>query len=42
VSRAERDVGDLLNNLYAKTDLDQKEEKSIFFNQNFAWWAICG
>jgi hypothetical protein len=41
VSRAKREVvGGLLNNLYAKADLDQKEEISIFFNQNFARWAI--
>jgi hypothetical protein len=40
VSRAKREVvGGLLNNLYAKADLDQKEEISIFFNQNFARWA---
>src|SRR6185503_3242226 len=40
--RRARCVGGLLNNLYAKADLDQKEEISIFFNQNFARWAMSG
>src|SRR6185369_10823551 len=37
--RRARCVGGLLNNLYAKAELEQKEEISIFFDQNSGSWA---